>query len=335
MEAGNFAKWMKEEVEPFLKKCRKYGYFKSYDGTLIFYNIYSLPEAKTCIVISHGFCEFAEKYNEVIYRFLKAGYSVYLPEHRGHGYSDRKTDDMEKVHVWDYEEYVKDFTRFVEKIVSLRETHKVLFAHSMGGAIGALTLEQFPRLFEAAVFSSPMFSMKAGKWPEGIADTVARVYCRLGKGEQYAAGQGGFTEKADFPGSSCLCKERYQYIFEKRMQNMQYRTYGGSYAWVHAGIKATRRLMKKRNLEKIQIPVLLFAAGCDHMVNNGVYPDFVKHTKETELVRMPEAKHEIFNAKEAVREIYYRKIFEFLAKEREETTDERKDEQTGKILGYV
>ena len=67
----------------------KDGYIESYDSTAIYYRTYRIPQAKAAIVISHGFCEFAEKYKEVIYYFLKNGYSVYVPEHRGHGYSDR------------------------------------------------------------------------------------------------------------------------------------------------------------------------------------------------------------------------------------------------------
>ena len=53
-------------------------------------------------------CEFAEKYNEVAYRFLQEGYSVYVPEHRGHGYSGREVDDPELVHVQSYDRYVTD-----------------------------------------------------------------------------------------------------------------------------------------------------------------------------------------------------------------------------------
>ena len=77
--------WQKNLVEPYLKQCQKYAYFHSYDGAAIFYQQYLAAGADTCIVISHGFSEFAEKYNEVIYYFLQHGCSVYILEHRGHG----------------------------------------------------------------------------------------------------------------------------------------------------------------------------------------------------------------------------------------------------------
>lgn len=135
-EKTAYAVWMAETVEPYLKEHGEKGYLKMEDGMSIAYRRYSLPDAGKCVVISHGFCEFAEKYNEVAYQFLRAGYSVYVPEHRGHGYSGREVDDPELVHVQSYDSYVTDFARFVETVVSPGEEHRIVFAHSMGGAAG-------------------------------------------------------------------------------------------------------------------------------------------------------------------------------------------------------
>ena len=90
--------WQKNLVEPYLKQCQKYAYFHSYDGAAIFYQQYLAAGADTCIVISHGFSEFAEKYNEVIYYFLQQGCSVYILEHRGHGYSEREVSDDQSIY---------------------------------------------------------------------------------------------------------------------------------------------------------------------------------------------------------------------------------------------
>lgn len=147
-----FRKQMKQVVEPYLKKYRRQGRFESYDGTQIFYYMYIQEHARGCIVISHGFSEFADKYNEVVYTFLQAGYSVFLPEHRGHGRSQRSIRNPEKVYVESFAQYVRDLRLFVHKIVKPYQNEMILFAHSMGGAIGALYLERYPGIFKKRCF---------------------------------------------------------------------------------------------------------------------------------------------------------------------------------------
>ena len=72
-------------------------------------------------MISHGFCEFIPKYYELIYMMYEAGYSVYMNEHRGHGYSDGKTSDCGMVTINDFNTYVDDLHKFVEEVVRIKE----------------------------------------------------------------------------------------------------------------------------------------------------------------------------------------------------------------------
>lgn len=344
MTAGYFGEeeyhsFMRRTVEPYIRSYRQRGYFESYDGTSIFYYVYRIPGAKKCVVISHGFCEFAEKYNEMVYYFLQAGYSVYLPEHRGHGYSERETQDIEKVHIEDFENYVRDFHCFMKRIVGAQEKEKILFGHSMGGAVAVRYLEQYPDIFQGAVLSSPMLRMKTGKYPEWLAKWIAKYYIVTGRGTHYAAGQKGFDSKPDFIHSSCVSEERYRYVFHKRMEDGRYQTYGASYAWLWNAIKATEILRKKENLEKIKIPILLFIAGRDHMVDNRAAAEFVNGVKKVSLICMEKSKHEIFNADYETRVAYYEQMFDFFADitvlERNKENYEEKITETGKILGTV
>lgn len=98
-----------------------------------------------------------------------------MPEHRGHGYSGREVDDPELVHVQSYDCYAADLARFVETVVSPGEEHRIVFAHSMGGAIAILALERYPQLFEAAVLSAPMCAMQTGKYPRFLGKTAGGV----------------------------------------------------------------------------------------------------------------------------------------------------------------
>lgn len=343
-----FGERMKQEVEPFLKKYRRYAYFSGYDGTPLFYYAYQLPQAKACVIISHGFCEFAKKYNEVVYYFLRNGYSVYLPEHRGHGYSGRKLKDIDKVHVESFQEYVEDLHIFLEETAAAEQTKKVLYAHSMGGAIAAMYLERYSDDFDAAILSSPMFRMKTGRYPAIVAKVTTNFYNAVGKGERYAAGQREFEEHPEDDCGNCVSRERYAYIFDKRLKDMQYHTSGGTYAWVSAAMKAEKVLMKKENLNRIRTPILLFEAGEDRLVDNMAIERFARQTGQTELIRMPDSRHEIYNAGDTERKNYYDRMFEFLEsaadwsmtseeseQKKEKNKDERKAGKTGKILGII
>ena len=83
----DFAEAMEGKVLPFLKGKIKEGYFKTFDGLKLHYEMLINPEEKAAIVMSHGYCEFTTKYAETMYYFYQMGYSVFIVEHRGDGFS--------------------------------------------------------------------------------------------------------------------------------------------------------------------------------------------------------------------------------------------------------
>ena len=307
--------------EKFAENCKvKTGIFRNAAGGLNYYCSYIPKNPIANVVICHGFCEFAEKYDEVVEAFLKKGYAVYLPEHRGHGYSQRECSDWDKVYIRSYDDYVQDLYCFIQRKIVLKQRKTFLFAHSMGGAIGAIFLEKYPTIFDAAVFSAPMFGIRTGKCPQPIAHLIARMACLVGQGTAYAAGQHGFDGKEDFKNSSCTSEESYQRIFKLRNECVAYQTYGGTYQWLLAGILATKQLLKRKSMKKIRIPVLIFQAEWDHMVKNRAHLKFLIGTRQTSLLRIEGSKHEIFHAGEAQREVYYEQMFSFWDEQlREET----------------
>ena len=312
LKETGFREQMKQQAEPYLRKYRRSGFFSSYDGTQIYYCTYVPEHPKACIVISHGFSEFAEKYNEAVFYFLQAGYAVFLPEHRGHGRSQRVLRNMEKVYVESFAQYVRDLHIFVKKIAAVYQNEMILFAHSMGGAIGSIYLQRYPDDFQKAVLSSPMIQMKVRGLPYPAAMLTADICRACGFGKAYAAGQRGFTAKPRFEKSSCLSQERYLYAHEKRLGNWRNQNSGAAYGWVCAAAKAARYVQDYKNISRIKIPVLVFAAGREHMVDTDEILRFAGKLKNARLVWMLDAKHEIFNAKERARLQFYDEIFSFL-----------------------
>ena len=182
----------------------------------------------------------------------------------------------------------------------------------MGGAIGALYLQRYPGDFQKAILSAPMIQMKVRGLPYPAAMMIARICKCLGFGKAYAAGQHGFSMKPKFERSSCLSEERYLYAHGKRKANKRCRTNGACYSWVCAAQTAAVFVQASENIQKIDIPVLVFAAGRDHMVNTDEICRFAGKLKNARLVWFLDAKHEIFNAKERSSMQFFEEIFLFL-----------------------
>ncbi len=308
----NFQEKIETLVSPFLKQIEKKGNFLTTKSETIHYEYYKHPQEKGAIVISHGFCEFTKKYKEVIYYFYQVGYSVYIMDHCGHGYSTRRVADKSLVHISSYDDYVSSFHTFISEIVLKNNASRflILFAHSMGGAISALYLEAHPSIFHCAIFSSPMLEINYGKTPYPFI-WLWMTYKRLRKHDQeYILGNKPFDKTPYFEESSCVSKARFDYIFSMRLADENFQTFGGSYAWAHASIKALKQLQK--NASKVSTNILLFQAGRDTTVKPGGQIRFAKKSKQTRLCILSESKHEIFNADYETRKTYYQEIFHFL-----------------------
>ena len=213
----NYAEDMQEIVEPFVKQYEENGYFNSFDEKEIYYRTYILDNSKGNIVISHGFCENSEKYLETIYYFLNEGYSCFIIDHRGYGYSHRDTPNFSKVYISSFDEYVKDFSCFVEKIV-IPETGGLdlyLYGHSMGGGIGAAVLEAHPEFFEKAILSCPMMDLVCAGLPKPLAKVLANIFVFFGQKESYVIGNYDFDYLPIFDIAAAGCEERYNYYFKK------------------------------------------------------------------------------------------------------------------------
>lgn len=312
LKDNNFIDDMEKRVVPKLLNSKENGYYSTRDGKKIYYEKFINPKEKAVVVISHGFCEFAEKFEEVIYYFLCKGYSVYIPEHRGHGKSDRSVDDLSKVYVKDFDEYVSDFVGFVSDIVKKENGDKklVLYAHSMGGAIGALVLEEYPHLFDCAILTSPMLKMRYNGIPD-IAAKFLKLYATLFPvGKKYVPGQKAFDGKRDSDYGCCTSRVRYEYFFRKRENNERYYTNGATYGWSIGAMNAVKKLQK--NVGKVDIPVLLLQAQNDMVVDNRGQDKFAKANKNVILIKIPNSKHEIYGSDYNIIKWYYDIIWKFL-----------------------
>lgn len=298
------------------EECVKENYFISSDGTRIHY-YYAIPEnAAAVVVMFHGFCEFYGKYHEMSWYFYRHGYGFYFPEMRGHGLSGGKLKEKDLVHIDNYDTYVSDMKGFYDQVVSADSHQRLLFAHSMGGAIACLYLEKYPDDFRGAVLSSPMLKLKTKGYSEAQIRAMRFLVTLFHMKKKLSAGQSRFDGVNIFEQSSCQSRSRYDYMFEMRCADDNYQTYGATFGWSIASLDATSRLI--RDAQKIRTPLAVFMAGQDHLVDPEGYRDLFRALPQTYRYEFPTSRHEIFNAATDVRKDYYEKLFQELDSMRKE-----------------
>ena len=314
----NYGEAMLNTVKPYLDERRTELWPERVPGNKIHLMRYQADEPKAVVICSHGFTESEEKYAEMIYYFLRMQYTVYFPEHCGHGYSYRMTEDHSLVHVDSFSTYIQDFL-FVSTLAKNENPGLpfYLFAHSMGGGVGAAAAAKAPKLYDKILLNSPMIRPVTGGIPWGITSAIAATMCALGKHKNYIFGSGPYEGKEAFETSCSLSRARFDYYQDKRTKNKNLQTKSGSLGWLHGTVGLNRYLLKDA-WKHIEAPVLLFQAELEHIVSTEQQEVFVQKLKQAgkspaELTVIPNAKHEIFNSTNPVMELYLEKIFDFFA----------------------
>ncbi len=121
--------------------------------------------AKATVVISNGRTESFVKYKELAFDLARAGYAVYVHDHRGQGLSPRLLAgpaEHDKGHVELFDDYVEDLQAFVQTVVRREQAGKLfLLAHRWAAASPCATCRNIRRPSPPRRWSSPMLAPNA------------------------------------------------------------------------------------------------------------------------------------------------------------------------------
>lgn len=319
-EEKNFGTSMQTEANPFLDKLRKIHKVQSAKGGDIYCETF-MPKGNCygMIVIFHGFCEFCAKFDEFTYYMLKQDFAICRFDHRGHGFSARDIPtEPSKVYIDDFQTYVNDAHTVITEVVEpmAKEIPLFLFAHSMGGAIGALFLQQYPRYFKAVALSSPMFTLRV----KGLPFWFERIFVKFVRyrrgAKSYIPSQHDFNAALEFDSEKrpTISEDRFAYSYAKRLSDERLQTWSGTMAWLDESLDAIARIKKKKNCKKISTPILLLQAEKDETVLPQGQNDFAVVVPSAKLLVYPNANHELYNTKNAILVSWYTDLIEFYAK---------------------
>ena len=113
-------------VTPFYKTVGQSGSFSGKNGIHIRYRHFINPFEKAAIVIAPGYGDSYIHYAELAFDLFLKGYSLYIIDHRGQGFSGRFLENHQIGHVDRFQYYIHDLKYFVERVVKSQE-HKKIF----------------------------------------------------------------------------------------------------------------------------------------------------------------------------------------------------------------
>ena len=314
LKERDFESGMERQLLPLLRAARCEVVLHGYDGGRLFAVRYDAPSPHGTVLLLHGLNESTEKYRELIAYFLRAGLSVLIYDQRGHGRSVRCVR-RRLIHIDRFEEYVKDALCAVRGPLATCPSPYYLFAHSMGGAVAALLLEQ-EHPFQKAVLSSPM--IQPFRYPM-IPPAAVRLLCRAvtlcGGGKKRVFVQREPSGKEDFANSCALSEARFNAYAALRTRHPEYAAGAVSFCWAACAIGVTKQILKRGAPEGVRIPVRIYAAEQDSLVENKPAQRLAQRLPHGEFILIKESKHEIYQAHDDILHPYLEGVLSFFEEE--------------------
>jgi lysophospholipase len=262
------------------------------------------------VCLFQGRGEFIEKYFEVVADLRRRGFNVATMDWRGQGGSDRLLPNPYKGHVRSFAEYDRDLAHFMKEVVMPDCPPPYIgMAHSMGGHILLRHACASGSWFARMVLSAPMISI--AEQAVGVPQALARIYTEilagLGLGSLYVRkGKDAPLELGPFEGNPLTSdRERYE---RNRMVVLTAPSLGlGSptIAWLRAAYRSIAKLRAPDYPLKVEVPMLLFAAGMDRIVSTQAIEEFALRLKVGTHLLIPQAQHEILQETDEVRQRFW------------------------------
>ncbi|MBI4367905.1 MAG: lysophospholipase [Candidatus Omnitrophica bacterium] len=154
-------------------KKQETGYFSSLDGLRLFYRAWE-NDSPHAILLIHGLGEHSGRHTELIEALGDLPFSFYIHDLRGHGQSEG-----ERMYVDRFEDFVEDIYTFRKFILDHRQGQGkrfILHGQSLGGLIATRAALRHQADWDRLVLLSPFFGLPLGDRMAGFtASILSRV----------------------------------------------------------------------------------------------------------------------------------------------------------------
>lgn len=274
-----------------------------------------VPVARTLLL--PGFTEFIEKHLETIAELLERRHEVLCVDWRGQGLSDRALADRHRGYVASMEQFLSDLQEVLEVTAFAFDRGTLAFnviGHSMGGHLALRAAAGTNSAFDRIIVIAPMIDIQTGAIPRVLGPWLARAAVLLGLASRYPPGAGGYGPTTRIFEGNLLTRDaaRFQQTHDFIAREPRLALGNPTFAWINAAFDSINRLAEPSVIARIKQPVLIFRAGEERVVSNPAQEWLCRALTNARLVDLEEAKHEILNETDAVREAFWREADAFL-----------------------
>lgn len=159
----------RKTVDTFLSNDKK--------NTIKYYVYEPEGEIKAMLQLSHGMCEYVERYEPHIEYFTSQGILVFGNDHLGHKGSVKSDDDLGFMGSYDGWKYMYEDIHSLTEIMRSKYPHLplFLFGHSMGSCLARAVIGKYGKDYRAAIICGTGGTNKV----LGLGLTIIRISRRL------------------------------------------------------------------------------------------------------------------------------------------------------------
>jgi lysophospholipase len=225
---------------------------------------------------------------------------------RGQGGSQRKLANPRKGYVKGFWQYDRDLIRFMKDVVLPDCPPPFIgLGHSMGGNILLRNATMQGLWFERMVLTSPLIVLNEVtlEYSLSVVRLYAELGCVFGGSRAYVSGGSDvFESSSNFDGNLLTSdSERWQRTKEVLDVAPQLGLGSPTVRWLRSALRSCRRISAESYPQRINVPLLLFAAGKDEVVSSRAIEDFAVQAKVSSCILMPGSRHEILQENDIVR----------------------------------
>jgi lysophospholipase len=261
------------------------------------------------VVLSGGRTEPIEKYFEVVGELTGRGFTVLAHDWRGQGMSLRLLPERLKGHAVGYADVLTDYAALLAAFETRLPKPWLAVGHSMGGCLTALALAKGERRFAVAVLSAPMLGIFTRPLPPGLARAAAAAMSAAGLGGALVLGADLRAPPAPFEGNLLTHDaRRYRRNVDQVLAYPDLALGPPTWGWLDFAFAAIGELRRGDGPPKVEIPVTVFSAGDDQVVDNRALRLVADRFPRGEYIEIAGSHHEILQETDAIRAVFWREF---------------------------